>query len=559
MKGLLLIFLIGLAFNIRSQIRGHFKGDYIIEYVWSTNQNKLVELETISMETQLIFSEDMIKFKKGKNASWLTNKWQLISSEKGFETYLDERKQLILIPQNLNEIYYYFNWNETIGEYSNMCAYKNLVKYNSLDKGQLNIQSPKTKPKGSYYGNPSDASEYCRVRVDAVNSFSSNQEAEYVLNQIILATGISKRFALYQCNGIDNCEALTFRGVRYIFYDARFMKMISQKTGNYWSNISILAHEVGHHVNAHTIDILSYASGEIEPSTLAEKRQMEIEADEFSGFVLYKLGASLADAQSAINKFGDNGDDSYSTHPNKTKRLNAIARGYNKAKSQSDSYRLKTLTAEDYFYRAYNTNNKNFKYIIDNYSKALRINPELTAAYINRGYAYHEKGMYREALNDFNRAIQLDPYNDKAYNNRGRLFSDGFKKYQLAIDDFNNAIKLNPKNTSAYNNRGVVYKLFDGAEDIAIKDFNMAISLDARCAAAYCNRGTVYVKSNIKKYNLALKDFNKAIQIDPDYATAYNNRGAVKYQLGLNGCPDLKKALSMGYDVHRGLYKEACD
>ena len=44
---------------------------------------------------------------------------------------------------------------------------------------------------------------------------------------LIDVTGISKRFALYQCNGIDNCEALTFRGIRYIFYDANFMKSIS--------------------------------------------------------------------------------------------------------------------------------------------------------------------------------------------------------------------------------------------------------------------------------------------------------------------------------------------
>jgi len=58
--------------------------------------------------------------------------------------------------------------------------------------------------KGSYYGNPSDASEICRIRVEAVNSFSSNKEAEIALDRIISATGISKRFALYQCNGIDH-------------------------------------------------------------------------------------------------------------------------------------------------------------------------------------------------------------------------------------------------------------------------------------------------------------------------------------------------------------------
>ena len=38
---------------------------------------------------------------------------------------------------------------------------------------------------GSYYGIPSDASELCGIRVQASNSFSSNQEAQKALDKII--------------------------------------------------------------------------------------------------------------------------------------------------------------------------------------------------------------------------------------------------------------------------------------------------------------------------------------------------------------------------------------
>lgn len=195
---------------------------------------------------------------------------------------------------------------------------------------------------GSYYGNPSDASDLCGIRVQAASSFSSNQEAQKALDKIVNVTGITKRFALYQCSGINNCEAITFRGIRYIFYDQNFMKAITTSAGS-WTNLSILAHEVGHHVNAHTLDWLAISRGEIPNITLEEKRQQEIEADEFSGFVLAKLGATLIQAQAAIKLVADEGDDTYSTHPSRSKRLSAIERGYNQAKGITTNPMLQLL------------------------------------------------------------------------------------------------------------------------------------------------------------------------------------------------------------------------
>ena len=37
----------------------------------------------------------------------------------------------------------------------------------------------RSQPKGSYYVNSSDESEYCRIRVDTINSFSSIKEADF--------------------------------------------------------------------------------------------------------------------------------------------------------------------------------------------------------------------------------------------------------------------------------------------------------------------------------------------------------------------------------------------
>ncbi len=98
-----------------------------------------------------------------------------------------------------------------------------------------------------------------------------------------------------------------------------FSKRVKSTTNTDWGAISILAHEVGHHLNGHTLD------------RSMDKHKRELEADEFSGFVLAKLGATLEQAKSAINHFVP--ISATSTHPGKLERIKAIETGYNSAKS----------------------------------------------------------------------------------------------------------------------------------------------------------------------------------------------------------------------------------
>jgi tetratricopeptide (TPR) repeat protein len=60
---------------------------------------------------------------------------------------------------------------------------------------------------------------------------------------------------------------------------------------------------------------------------------------------------------------------------------------------------------------------------IDNYSKAIKIDPKFSKAYNNRGIAYTWKKQYDRAIADFSKAIELDPKNGKAYNNRAIIYS----------------------------------------------------------------------------------------------------------------------------------------
>ncbi|TXB66863.1 M48 family metalloprotease [Vicingus serpentipes] len=171
-------------------------------------------------------------------------------------------------------------------------------------------------------------------------SQTKDKYSEVSVSKILDVIGASKSFVLLPCDDMQNCFATTFNGVRYIVYDKGFLDGIANNSDS-WSKMSILAHEIGHHINGHTVEALLYSAGTIEPKVLSERRKQELEADEFSGFVLGKLGATLEQCQSALTIVSNNDNDLNSTHPKLDKRLQAIKNGYDKAKSGAVNICLK--------------------------------------------------------------------------------------------------------------------------------------------------------------------------------------------------------------------------
>ena len=183
----------------------------------------------------------------------------------------------------------------------------------------------------TYVDNSKVANELC-VALKG-NSFSTDDKANKALDEILSVIGVSRNFILQSCENISNAMAISLKGIRYVFYNTEFMRDINSNI-KYWGNMSILAHEIGHHINGHTIDVILYANEDVEQESLATSRMMELQADEFSGFVLAKLGATLSQTSEAISKIISDADDTYSTHPSRSKRLKAIKEGYDKAKKQ---------------------------------------------------------------------------------------------------------------------------------------------------------------------------------------------------------------------------------
>lgn len=148
-------------------------------------------------------------------------------------------------------------------------------------------------------------------------SFESDGEARAEFLRIFAAIGLgwmSARITLRASAETSNAAAFIGKdGERFVFYNASFMQKIKQKTNEHWTLVSILAHEVGHHLAYHT-------------EVTGRDHEFELEADYFSGFVLRRLGASLDQSQAAMREISPK--EVSPTHPGLDQRLQVITIGW---------------------------------------------------------------------------------------------------------------------------------------------------------------------------------------------------------------------------------------
>ena len=463
--------------------------------------------------------------------------------------------------------------------------------------------------KAQSYDDANEAKNLCLLVQGSIgNNFTNDRDAEDALDKILSVIGASKRFVLQPCNKINNAVATSYKGIRYILYDRQFMNTIANKSSS-WSQLSILAHEVGHHINGHSIDILLAVSGAVKPKQLASKRKQELESDEFSGFILGKLGATLDQASEAINMLSSNRDDTYSSHPSKSKRLNAIKIGYYKAlENRPVVYEEKTnqSTAEEYFYKGVeNAKYKDFYEAISNFNKSIRYDPYNYYAYLNIASAKDLLGDRKGAITDLTKAINTNSKISNAYVMRAGVLMKGnfevhisnvnVKEVEKAIDDYTKAIEIDPNAGSSFYFRGMakaklgsdrysacqdllrakqmgvdISRVNDYCDGIVINIPNENNVINTRNksydsqkssnnAQDYLNTGTA--KNNSRDYKGAIADYTKAIELNPNYTLAYANRGISKENLGnlAGACADWRKAANLGDKDSAEWVKNQCD
>lgn len=344
-----------------------------------------------------------------------------------------------------------------------------------------------------------------------VYTYPPSQEMQKILQRISAAMGLESNFILKSAN-VTNALATTERGQRYILYSTTFLENFKREARTQWAAYSVLAHEIGHHLNYDDF-------GETDSQ---RRKKMELAADRFAGNILQKMGATLEEAQAGINSFSLPHETA--THPPKSARLEAVASGWKQAQ-EGIVLQMGTVDkdklAQEWFgkgYKAYE--NKEYEKAIADCTEAIRLKPDYAEAFNCRGGAKHYLGKYAEAIGDYDQAIRLKPDHAEAFYNRG-LAKNKLGKYTEAIADHDQAIRLKPDNPDAFLDRGFAKKNL-GKYTEAIADYDQVIRLKPD-ADAFNNRGVA--KKNLGKYPEAIADYDQAIRLDPNHARAYANKG----------------------------------
>ena len=151
-----------------------------------------------------------------------------------------------------------------------------------------------------------------------VFQFDPGLRASDSVKRVVAAIGLQPNFVVQAAN-VPNAVAIIDGTQRYVLYSETFFQDMTKQVGDdeIWVARSILAHEIGHHLNGHTL-----TRDGSRPTT-------ELEADLFSGHLLRLMGANLDQARLAQKKYGN--DKGSETHPPRDARVTAIDVGWNRA------------------------------------------------------------------------------------------------------------------------------------------------------------------------------------------------------------------------------------
>lgn len=142
--------------------------------------------------------------------------------------------------------------------------------------------------------------------------------AKEAVSKIVQYTGLTPNFIVVADNNVSTAIAYLKNNNRIIAYNPKFIEKLNNKTSTNWAAVSVLAHEIGHHLSGHTLPKNSSPGN-------------ELIADKFSGFILFQMGATLNDAKTALSTIGHEMDTT--KHPPKLARLAAIEEGWVEAKN----------------------------------------------------------------------------------------------------------------------------------------------------------------------------------------------------------------------------------
>lgn len=105
------------------------------------------------------------------------------------------------------------------------------------------------------------------------------------------------------------------------------------------------------------------------------------------------------------------------------------------------------------------------------FSRIIKLNPNDTLSYYNRGNVYRDLNQQKKAIKDYAKAIKLNPGHASTYINKGNSYTS-LKQYSRAIANYQMALNINPNDNIAYNNLKIAQTCLNQRKNRAINTEN---------------------------------------------------------------------------------------
>ena len=307
-----------------------------------------------------------------------------------------------------------------------------------------------------------------------------------ILKPIGLESILNEKRINIEIANVANVQASVVDGEPYIFYNPSIVEDVLEDN---WAIIGLFAHEIAHHL------FLQSRVPIDDPKKKIYNHKLELEADEWAGFILGYLEATEIQATSMLSLLKNPYETI--THPSKDERENIIIRGWNKGVN----------------------NRKNAK--------------------INKRYLIHKsrydkmliEGNIEKARLELDTAIKLNPFSDELYVLRADLYQKS-NNYSGAFSDVNKALEINPNNVEALMIRSWLWM---GPASGEANNYAYALPDVLKLKNLDTSHRTVFrlglLASLNQDYDSAYHCFDRIIAKGIDYPAAWEYRGRLSWFL----------------------------
>ena len=178
---------------------------------------------------------------------------------------------------------------------------------------------------------------------------------------------------------------------------------------------------------------------------------------------------------------------------------------------------------------------------------------DLGAAFKFRGNAHDDIGDHDGAIDDYNRAIAINPRDAGVLNDRGTSYR-AKGQYELSLLDYDQALALNPESAMVLSNRCFAKAVLDRLDE-ALIDCNESLRLRPGNSSTLASRGFAFLKLGRSKS--AITDYDAEIRTNPGNPYSLFGRGVGKRLTGdlLGGYADMAAARAIDSGIEEAMAK----